>query len=94
MSNYITIQPTKFTNVRTGEETFGYRIYDENGQIYDNTWKDIPEDDLDVLERVLQEPSDVAGDMLDFVRENKTGIYIGEEFYSWKQIKDIMLATA
>lgn len=94
MSKAITIQPTEFKNVRTGEVSLGYRIYDDNGQIYDNTWQDIPDNDLDVLEKVLSEPSDIAGDMLDFIRENKCGIYIGDEHYSWKKIRDIMLANA
>jgi len=94
MSSHITIQPTEFKNVRTGEKTLGYRIYDENGQTYDNTWQDIPNNDMDVLEKVLEAPSDIAGDMFDFIRQNKTGIYIGEEYYSWRRISKILLATA
>jgi hypothetical protein len=34
MSNQITIQPTKFVNVRSGSSTLGVRVYDNYGQIH------------------------------------------------------------
>ena len=90
MSNRVTIEPTIFTNVRSGEVTKGIRIYDDNAQEYDNTWDSIPDDDIEVLKKVILEHSctERISDMLIFVQEYKSGIYIGCEWYEWEQIKD------
>jgi len=37
MSNQITIQPTKFVNVRSGSSSLDVRVYDSYGQSYTNT---------------------------------------------------------
>lgn len=64
--NRVTIEPTKFVNVRTGHATFGVRVYDDEGQSYDNTWDSIPEDDLEVLKLVLASDNQTIT-MMDFV---------------------------
>ena len=53
--NRIYIEPTKFTNLRDGEEYFGWRAFDDYAQAYDNTWEkaDIPDDDISFLIRKL-----------------------------------------
>jgi hypothetical protein len=89
MANRGTIQPTKFENVRTGHIDFGVRVYDDEGQTYDNTWDSIPDDDLEVLELVLKSKDDTIVGILGFIQEYEKGIYIGEVWYTWDQIKHL-----
>ena len=85
----VTIQPTEFTNVRSGEVTYGVRVYDDQGQAYDDIWDDIPDDDMDVLHRVLESEDHDIVEMLEFVAEHKKGIHIGEEWYKWNEIESV-----
>lgn len=87
--NRVTIEPTKFVNVRTGHATFGVRVYDDEGQSYDNTWDSIPEDDLEVLKLVLASDNQTISAMMDFVQEHERGITIGGTEYSWGKIKHL-----
>jgi hypothetical protein len=90
MSNAIRIIPTKFVNVRTGSETFGYRAYDNYDQCYYNTWDAIPDDDLEVLRMVLEDPCDALSGMLDFCEEEMSGLWIGDNYLEWDEIKNII----
>jgi hypothetical protein len=87
MSNKVTIEPTKFVNIRSGSETVGFRMYDDYAQVYNNTWDSIPDDDMDLLKLVVTDDSVEVRDMLLFIKENEKGICIGDEFYDWEQIK-------
>jgi len=90
--NQVCIQTTEFKNIPQGTVTKGFRIYDNEGCHYDNTWETIPENDLDVLTMVAQGHTihDPISDMLDFVAENELPIIINDERYEWEQIKDIL----
>lgn len=88
MSNRVSIVPTEFVNVRSGNKTFGVRVYDDEGQSYDNTWESIPDDDLDVIEKVLQSDDMNIRGIMDFVRENEKGVEIDGTWYDWDEIKD------
>jgi hypothetical protein len=91
MSNRVVIQPTVFVNKPQNDETYGVRVYDDYDQSYVNTWESIPEDDVEVLRKLVEENLDeTIGAMLDFVIGNETGIYIGENWYIWDDIKQIM----
>ena len=88
MSNPLTIEPTEFVNVRNRQEkTFGVRVYDNYDQSYDNTWDLIPDDDMEILEKVIANNNEQMQAMLDYVKENECGISIGGEWYDWDEIK-------
>jgi hypothetical protein len=90
MSNRVNLVSTKFVNVKENHETFGFRMYDDEGQEYDNTWKEIPENDLDVLAKVINESKNIQiMSMLDCIDENKEGIFVDSEWYDWEQIKHL-----
>lgn len=88
MSNRLTIEPTEFVNVRSGEKTLGVRIYDDYDQAYINTWDDIPDDDMEILKRVIDIGANDIDPMLEHVQGNEKGIYIGGNWYDWDEIKD------
>ncbi len=89
MSNRVTIQPTKFENTRTGEISVGVRVFDNYGQSYDNTWESIPDDDIDVIARLIESEDFAIVAMLNWILENYAGIYVGDIYYTWKQIKHL-----
>ena len=80
---------TRFIDIATGKESLGVRIYDDAAQAYDNTWEEIPDDDLEILRQVLANAGDVEGDILEFIRENQRGIYINDSWYDWDKIKSV-----
>ena len=91
--NRVTIEPTKFTDLRSGEETFGWRAFDDYSQAYDNTWseKDVPKDDLDFLTRVLEVSDDeTLWGMLEFCEENEQGIHVGSSFIEWQEFSPLL----
>lgn len=92
MSNRVTITRTEFKNIKGGESSLGYRIYDEYGQEYNNCVdeKDIDLDDLLFLELVVMETvGDVGSAMLMFIRDEEKGIYIDDTWYDHDEIKHI-----
>jgi hypothetical protein len=91
MGNRVTIEPTQFTNVRTGSESLGFRAYDDEDQIYCNGMDAIPDDDLEFLKLIATDFCDDAmGEMLDFVVDNEKGLYIGDTWYDFDDIKEIL----
>jgi hypothetical protein len=36
--NRVCIEPSKFTDLRSGEESFGWRAFDDHSQTYDSSW--------------------------------------------------------
>jgi hypothetical protein len=88
--NTVCIEPTKFISARSGNESFGYRIYDDNAQAYDNTWDAIPDDDMAVLRLVAESDNEEVQAMLSFVAENQKSIQIGGEFYAFEDIQALL----
>ena len=89
--NKVTIQPTIFENHPLGTRTYGYRIYDDCGQTYCNTWEFIPDDDLDILRQVLEDYDETAQAMLTYISDSECGLLIGQEPYSWDRIKHLFI---
>jgi hypothetical protein len=94
MSNRVCIEPTKFVNLRSEPEdcTLGVRVYDDYGQTYDNRWDSIPDDDMDVLRKALDElkMDEIFTAMMDHIATEGKGIYIGDQWYNFPEIKDIL----
>ena len=91
--NRVYIEPTKFTDLRSGDESFGWRAFDDYSQTYDGSWSktDMPEDDVAFLKRVLATSEDEAlWAMLDFCGENERGVHIGETFIDWSELLPLL----
>ena len=102
MSFKITIDPIRQESLRTKEVTFGISVYDK----YDESIllfnkEDIPKDDLQLLELVVQSTDNVerhgshtcgdVGVMLDLVKRYHSDITIGDTFLESEKIKEIMV---
>ena len=90
MSNRIELVPTLFTNVRSGETSYGYRLYDDADNVYNNMWDSIPDDDLDCLRKMVEEAGDREYPFLSYLREYTCGMSIGGTWYEWEEIEDII----
>lgn len=89
MSNLASIQPTIFTDQRTGDVSYGVRVFDDHGKSYVNDWDSIPDDDMDVLRKVFVMLDDITVDILNHICEEEKGIMIGTKFYDWDKIKHV-----
>jgi len=87
MSNRLCIEPTEFKNTRTGEVTYGVRVYDNYGKAYSNTFESIPDDDMEILKMVVAKHDDDINDMFLTANDYKTGMTIGDTFYPHEQIE-------
>ncbi len=81
----VSLVATKFVNVKSGEESFGYRLYDDYDSVYNNMWNFIPDNDLDFLELALED----GHGMFDFLQENELGIDINGTWYDWNEIEHL-----
>jgi hypothetical protein len=101
MSNVASIVPTKFANLdEKGNETevaFGFRVFDGYEEAYFNiagikTSKQFVKsvnlaDPLAVVRRCQKAGDEKIESILDFVRDNETGMYVGDEWREWDEIK-------
>ncbi len=90
--NRVCLQATKFVNHPQKTETFGYRIYDEYAQVYDNTLESLPDDDLDLLREAMKSDNVQVTDMIDFAITR--GIEINGEWYEWEKISHLFDGVA
>lgn len=92
MSNPIHIEPTEFTNIRTGGITWGVRVYDDNFNFYSNLWEksEVPDDDIELIIKVIEELGDEpdVSCAMDYVQEHHGSVTVGNEVYCWEEIKD------
>jgi hypothetical protein len=87
--NRACIEPTRFIDVRSNTDSFGVRVYDDYGQAYDNTWDVIPDDDFEVIRRVIQSNDEAMGAILSSVIENEKGIFVGDIYYPFEEIQHL-----
>jgi len=87
--NRITLQPTIFINHPDGSRAYGYRLYDDYGQTYYNSWESIPNDDLEILSLALEDCDFVAAAMFGHMIEHGCGLSIGDTRYDWDDIKHL-----
>lgn len=87
--NCITLQATKFVNLPQGDETIGWRMYDNHGQTYDNTLESLVTEDLELLKIALESTDQQVLDMLSMMQEISKGIEINGNFYDWDQVKHL-----
>src|SRR5438045_3423982 len=90
MSNRVCIEPTKFVDVRSGSESYGFRACDNYGQTYCNSFESIPDNDLEFLALVVENTDDILQDMLNMLIEDERGLDIGDKWYDYDDIKDVI----
>lgn len=90
MSNRLNIDGIEFHNPKTDITEFGVKVYDDYAHSYIDSWEDIPENDLEILERLwTKESNQIIEDAIDFIIEMSKGCYINDQWYEWDEIKHI-----
>lgn len=96
MSNQAVLTKTKFIDLKSGEESFGWRMYDNYGKDYSNVFleEELEKlDDLGLLTHAansLHEEDFPVGGILDYCIENETGIIIDETYHEFSEIQEIL----
>jgi hypothetical protein len=91
MSSPVTLVATTFTPTSAPlSNTYGFRIYDGYSQRYDNNAKAPITDDMKLLEYARSIHCDDIKAMLDFVKEEHTGMEINCQWYDYDEIKDYL----
>ncbi len=92
MTNQLYIIPTKFVNVRVeGDDSYGYRVFDDYDYEYCNSMIDaIPDDDLNVLKHAIDFGDERCREMLfHHLVANHRSVIIGDKTYTWEQVKHL-----
>lgn len=88
--NRVSLIRTKFTDLRSGDENYGYRIYDDYAQEYsmfpDNTKP--KEDDGEFLKDVSNGCPSGVTEMIDWAMEH--GMYIDDVWYGAEEIQNLL----
>lgn len=90
MSDKFNIESTEFKS-KNGLSTFGVRVYDDYGKTYNNTWEFIPIDNLQILEKTVENADEDMMCFLSGIISNQKGVYIDETWYDWGEIKHILM---
>lgn len=92
MGNRVSLDATKFTN-KDGNETYGYRMYDDYAQMYDNCAESniMEMDDMELFRHALDRSTDLSGEMFYFCKCEGKGMYINDTWYDHDEIKPILV---
>jgi hypothetical protein len=93
MANRATLQRCTFSNYPGEHKSFGYRLYDDYSQGYDNTQDEtiFKLEPLEFLRHVVSyDHSDSAEGIFNSISENQKGIYIDDNWFDWNEIQDII----
>lgn len=93
-SDRVCLVRTKFEDLRTGNATFGWRLYDNYANTYNNffTQEDIPDDDIELLEMAVRDAvtNENVRQFFNWIIEEKDSIDIDDETYTFDQIKETL----
>jgi len=88
MSNRAHFTRTKFSDPDGSNATFGYRAADDYEMYYDDSWATPgPEDDMEFLHHIRETASEGVQDLFDWMRENQSGCYINDDWYTIEEIE-------
>ena len=89
MGNRVNIEATKFTN-KDGSETYGFRMYDDYAQMYNNCADSniMYMDDLDLFDYAIERSDDISGEMFSFCHEENKGMCINDAWYDYDDLKE------
>ena len=92
MSNRATLTATEFKGPK--RDDFGWRLHDDYGNAFDDSWDAGQSGDLALLTAVLEDRrelgiGEVAECILEEVETQQNGMYINGTWYDWEEIKDL-----
>lgn len=88
MSNRAVLIATTFTDI-TGEVSYGFRIYDNDGSAYSNTFETLIVDDVELLREAAGLDDDAVDGIIEFAC-SVGGLEINGTHYSPDELKKIL----
>ena len=91
MSNQVCLMSTEFKDV--DGVTYGFRLYDDYANVYDNNAESFIEDDMKLLQFAVNASKDnpQAQEVFNYLLEHKKGIDINKTWYDWDEINHIVV---
>jgi hypothetical protein len=91
MSNQVCLMSTEFKDV--DGVTYGFRLYDDYSNVYDNNAERFIEDDMILLQIAVNASKDNSQtqEVFDYLLEHKKGITINNTWYEWEDINHIVV---
>ena len=86
MANRVQLIATTFID-KGGTATYGYRLFDECDQTYGNHYEKPIANDMDLLQRVINDEDDKTAWLLAYAEAD--GIYVNSTWYGTKEIAPI-----
>ena len=89
MVNEVFFITTKFTDVKSGLESYGYRAFDYSGQTYNDNWPALPENDTTFLYMMVDEAKNNpdVDSMFQYLSEYELGCTVNGTKYSYEEIR-------
>lgn len=91
MSNKVNLIRTKFTDLKSGDESYGYRIYDDYSQDY-SMFTDMvtrpPDDDKVFLRLVADGCPESVSQTIDWAIEH--GMYIDDQWFEASEVAEML----
>ena len=88
MSNTLYLISTTFKNDADGEESYGYRIFDDYNRQYFNCWDKPIADDLELLKQAIFDDGQEIDEMITL--HSLHGFYINDNWYESEKIKPLV----
>jgi len=85
----ITIEPTEFRDVRTGQIRYGVVVHDDDRCGSEMFWDDIPDDDMKVLERVVESYDNEISLTIKVMKMYRFGCTVGNTYFNWEIIEHL-----
>ena len=91
MSNQVCLMSTEFKDV--DGVTYGFRIYDDYANVYDNNAEGFITDDMELLRQAFNasENNPQVKELFNYLLEHQKGISINSTWYDWDEIKNIVV---
>lgn len=81
----------KFTQTENGRESYGFRAYDDQYDVYFSSWKnEPPKDDMAFLRQVLGEDHANVSDLIENLQQTQGAVAINGNPYFYDEIQHIL----
>ena len=88
--NLLYVLPTKFTDLISGHETYGFRIFDDTASLYDNTWESVPETNDEMIQKVFGSEDVLIQELLAQWAAQDTPIVINNRTWTVAQVEVVL----
>ena len=91
----IDIQTSEFTRRPQGDTTKGFVISDGYAHYCDDTWEDIPDDNMTILKRIVDDHKEMSPcinavtDTILFIWQKHCDVTVNEQLFHWEHIRQL-----